>query len=67
MITLALYCQQPGSPCARRVFQAPVGPHQAMGVLADAINAWASAAASPRVVLESGNVARIVRIGEDRS
>ena len=63
MITLALYCRLPGAQFPSRVFQAPVGPHQAMGVLGEAINAWASAAASPRVVLESGNVARIGRIG----
>ena len=67
MVTLTLYCQLPGAKRPSRVFQAPLSPNQAMGVLGEALNAWAAVSVAPRVVLESGNVARIVRIGEDRS
>jgi hypothetical protein len=58
MITLALYNGH------KRVAQWPLSLRQDMDTLGEALNVWIASAGCPRVVLEQGNVARIVRIDQ---
>ena len=56
MITLALYAGP------KRVAEYPLSSNQAWEPLGEALTAWAATAASPRVVLEQGNVVRIIQM-----
>ena len=57
MITLALYAGP------KRVAQWPLSLFQDMDTLGEALNAWCASTDRPRIVLECGNLCRVIRHG----
>ena len=51
----------------QRVASYPLAAGQDLDALAGALNAWCATASRPGLVLRSGDIARIVRIGELRA
>jgi len=52
---------------ARKVAEWPIGPNQAWEPLQGALNEWSATARAPRVVLQEGNIAHLIRLPSARS